>query len=83
MHDFSCTSADDMLLPIMQETMCYYIESPEGVESMCRVMEEMRNEALAEWRQQERISNIGRPMESMKNSADDAMHALQSPPEER
>lgn len=47
MHDFNCTDADDMHYELMAERTKYLKENPEGVNIMCKAMEEMRNEALA------------------------------------
>ncbi len=51
MHDFNCTQADDMNFSLMAERTKYLKENPKGVQEMCKVMEDMRNEtALAERR---------------------------------
>ena len=46
MHDFNCTAADEMNFSLMAERTRYLKENPEGVKEMCKVMEEMRNEAV-------------------------------------
>lgn len=53
MHDFRCTSADDMNYTLLAEQTRYYKENPEGVSEMCKVMEDMRNETAreAKWKQ--------------------------------
>ncbi len=48
MHDFSCTKADDMFYPILAEKVRYFKEDVKGVAIMCKVMEDMRNEAARE-----------------------------------
>ena len=48
MHDFNCTSADDMELELMAESMRYLKEDPKGVSMMCKIMEDMRNETRNE-----------------------------------
>lgn len=48
MYDFSCTSADDMNFELMAERTRYLKENPEGVQAMCKIMEDMRNESLKE-----------------------------------
>ena len=45
MHDFSCTKADDMIYPILANRVRYFKEDAKGVAIMCKVMEDMRNEA--------------------------------------
>ena len=48
MHDFNCSSADDMNFELMAERTRYLKENPKGGEEMCKVMEDMRNESLKE-----------------------------------
>lgn len=42
MHDFNCTEADDMIFGLMAERTRYLKENPEGVNEMCKAMEDMR-----------------------------------------
>jgi hypothetical protein len=48
MHDFSCSNPDDMLDEELAKISRYYKETQEGVEAVCKVMEDMRNEAALE-----------------------------------
>ena len=48
MHDFNCTNADDMNFELMAERTRYLKENPEGVEQMCKVIEDMRKEEREE-----------------------------------
>ncbi len=48
MHDFNCTSADDMNFEILADRTRYLKENPKGVSEMCRIMEDMWNESLKE-----------------------------------
>lgn len=48
MHDFNCTKADDMNFKLMTDRTRYLKENPEGVQEMCKVMEDMRKESLKE-----------------------------------
>ena len=48
MHDFSCTSAEDMHYQILADRVRYFKEDTEGVATMCKAMEDMRNEAAKE-----------------------------------
>lgn len=48
MHDFNCTKADDMNFELMADRTRYLKENPKGVQEMCKVMEDMRNESLKE-----------------------------------
>lgn len=47
MHDFSCTVPDQMYYDELAERVRFFKESKEGVLTMCKVMEDMRNEATA------------------------------------
>ena len=48
MHDFNCTSADDMNFEILAEKPRYLKKNPKGVSEMCKVMEDLRDESYAE-----------------------------------
>lgn len=48
MHDFSCISAEDMYYQILADRVCYFKEDTEEVATMCKAMEDMRNEAARE-----------------------------------
>ena len=48
MHDFSCTDASDMYYGILADRVRFFKESKEGIEIMCRAMEDMRNQTLKE-----------------------------------
>lgn len=48
MHDFNCTDADDMNFELIAERTRYLKENPKGVNEMCKVIEDMRNESLRE-----------------------------------
>ena len=50
MHDFSCTDAKDMKYKILADRVRYFKEDEKGVATMCKAMEEMRNEAVKEER---------------------------------
>lgn len=48
MHDFSCTSAEEMHYQILADRVRYFKEDTEGVATMCKAMEDMRNQAARE-----------------------------------
>jgi predicted transposase/invertase (TIGR01784 family) len=48
MHDFSCPDPDDMLDKDFAKVSKYYKENQEGVEAMCKIMEDMVNETARE-----------------------------------
>ncbi|MCI8786360.1 MAG: hypothetical protein HFI84_06860 [Eubacterium sp.] len=45
MHDFSCTNPNDMNFEALAEKARYYKQDEKGVAVMCKIMEDMRNEA--------------------------------------
>lgn len=47
MHDFRCTSAQEMQYSVLSERVRYFKENEKGVGSMCKAMEEMRDRAEA------------------------------------
>lgn len=48
MYDFSCTDAAEMHYQILADRVRYFKEDVKGVAAMCKVMEEMRNQAAQE-----------------------------------
>ena len=49
-HDFRCSTADEMYTQLLAERTRYFKETPEGVSEMCKAMEEMQKPARAEGR---------------------------------
>ena len=45
MHDFSCTNPDEMHYEALAKRARYFKQDEKGVASMCKIMEDMRNEA--------------------------------------
>ncbi len=45
MHDFSCTNPDDMNYEALAKKARYFKQDEKGVAKMCKIMEDMRNEA--------------------------------------
>ncbi len=45
MHDFSCTNPEDMNYEALAKRARYYKQDEKGVATMCKIMEDMRNEA--------------------------------------
>ena len=75
MHDFRCTNADDMNFDLMAERTRYLKENPEGVEEMCKAMEDMKNEVA----ENTLLQTIKSLMETTKWSVERAMDALEIP----
>lgn len=48
MHDFSCSNPADMNYKLLAERARYFKEDKEGLESMCKVVEDMINEEVKE-----------------------------------
>lgn len=48
MHDFSCTNPGDMYYEVLAKRARFFKQDEEGVAAMCKIMEEMRNEAARE-----------------------------------
>ncbi|EOS36669.1 hypothetical protein C804_00548 [Lachnospiraceae bacterium A4] len=48
MHDFSCTNPDDMNYETLAKKARYFKQDEKGVAAMCKIMEDMRNEAARE-----------------------------------
>lgn len=46
MHDFSCSDPDDMINKELADRTRYFKETEEGVDAVCKVMEDMREEAI-------------------------------------
>jgi len=53
MHDFFCTNPNDMHYELLADKVRYFKESEEGIATMCRSMEDKRNETA----DGERMSN--------------------------
>lgn len=45
MYDFSCTNPDDMNYEALAKRAMYFKQDEKGVAAMCKIMEDMRNEA--------------------------------------
>ena len=87
MHDFSCTSAEEMNYPVLAERVRYFKEDVKGATAMCReveklVMEEKR-QSLMEGREEGILSAIRAVMEELSVSLDDAMRILKIPEAEK
>lgn len=48
MHDFSCTESEKMNYQVLAERAKFFTEDMEGVGIMCKLLEDMRNEAIEE-----------------------------------
>lgn len=66
MHDFSCTNASDMYYKTLAERVRFYKEDKEGVEIMCKAMEDMRNETYREATRDNMVKVAARMLEENK-----------------
>ena len=75
MHDFNCTNASDMYFDLLAEKTRYLKENPKGVNEMCKVMEDLRNESYAEGREEQakstaiKLNQKGLPIEDIADSS--------------
>lgn len=58
MHDFKCLKSQDMNYPQLADGVRYYKETEGGREKMCKIVEELRDDARREERRQIAISLI-------------------------
>lgn len=72
MHDFSCTSAQDMYFDTLARQVRYFKEDQKGVEIMCKEMEELREETKRETL----LDSIRNLMSTANVSAEKAMDML-------
>ena len=79
MHDFMCSNPDDMYSKHLAERAKYLKRDPKGVEIMCQVMEEMRDEVEV----RTKLVDIKNIMETLKLTAQQAMDALKIPDADR
>jgi hypothetical protein len=87
MHDFHCRDAREIVNPILALEVIYMKESEGGREKMCRILEEMREEAAQIAREEGRelaiVSAIQNMMSDLMLSAEQAMSVMRIPEEER
>ena len=83
MHDFFCTDPDDMHYKELADKVRYFKEDEKGVAAMCKVMEDMRNEAARDGarkaEQQTTVNHIKDIMDSFGVTMEKAMETLKIP----
>ena len=77
MHDFSCTSDEEMQYQILADRVRYFKEDTEGVTTMCKAMEDMRNEAAREADKARMVRIARRMLNSGKYTYEDIADALE------
>ncbi len=63
MHDFFCTDPDDMHFKALAEKARFFKQDEKGVAAMCKVMEDMRNEAAIAAAWQTKVESVLRWLE--------------------
>ena len=78
MHDMWCVEAEDMYYGILADRVRYFKENKEGVATMCRAMEEMRNDTEFKTR----VSDIRNMVETFHLTIDEVLKAMKIPESE-
>ena len=76
-HDFKCSDADQMYLPELAEKTRYLKVNPKGVEQMCKIMEEMREDIENRKAIQFAIKLLVRGKETLEEIAEDSGLSLE------
>ncbi len=71
MHDFSCTNPDDMNYEALAKKARYFKQDEKGVATMCKIMEDMRNEAAQQAEQNKAKKMAIRMIKAGKMSLED------------
>ncbi len=71
MHDFSCTNPDDMNYEALAKRARYFKQDEKGVAAMCKIMEDMRNEAAQQAEQNKAKKMAIRMIKAGKMSLED------------
>ncbi len=79
MHDFLFSDPDDMYTELLADKARYLKSDPKGVDIMCKVMEDLREESIQRGIDQNRVESIRNLMLTLKMTAQQAMDALLIP----
>lgn len=84
MHDFRCTTADDMYFKVLADRVKYFKESEGGQASMCRIMENERKDAAYQnsIKIAIRLIKKGEPLEEVAEDTDLPLEKVQELAEE-
>ena len=74
-HDFSCLESKDIYNETFKECVKRYKETEEGIKTMCKVMEELRNSGLKEGIEQgmelmDKLYSLGRTEDAKRAKTD-------------
>ena len=78
MHDMWCVEAEDMHYSVLADRVRYFKENEEGVATMCRAMEEMRNDTEFKTR----LDDIRHMVEAFNLSVAEVLKAMRIPESE-
>jgi hypothetical protein len=70
MHDFSCTNPDDMNYEALAKKARYFKQDEKGVKTMCKLLEDMRNETALNNSKEIAIRMIKAGKNSLEDIAD-------------
>ena len=73
MHDFSCSDPKDMVNKELADRTRYFKENEEGVEAVCKVMEDMREEAV----EKDKIERVKRLLKLGKLSLEEIADTME------
>ena len=76
MHDFACTRPGDMYNKILADEVAQYKSTEQGVNHMCRIMEELTDESRAEGRLAALVSSVRQLMANGNLPLEKAMDLL-------
>ena len=83
MHDFLCSDPDDMYTEILTDKARYLKTDPKGVDIMCKMMEDLREESIQRGIDQNRVESIKSIMKKLQYTAQQAMDLLEIPLKEQ
>ena len=79
MQDFNCSNADEIRNPLLQSRARFFKDTEEGVVSMCKMLEDMRNETADRVKIETWIETVKNTMQSFHVDKETAMDALKIP----
>ncbi len=83
MEDFRCTEAKNMNYKVLADRVKYFKEDEEGVTTMCRVLEEMREQVAEEQNIVTLLNSVKNLMKNLGITAEESMKAIGVTEEEK
>ncbi len=78
-HDFFCANPEEMRHRQLAERVSFLKDNKREVKKMCKIMEDLQNEARDEGKKETLLDNIRSLMETLNLTAKQAMDALKVP----